>query len=164
MTLDDIPASLLARRWGVPQCGVFRSLPSSLDAIHDVAAQGAPAATIIVVEEQTAGRGRDGRTWRSPVGGVWLGMLLRPPVPVLGALSIFAFRSAWNDFLWPLIVLTDDSRHTLPVALASLSGEHVQDTELMMAGSVVTVVPVFLAFIFFQRYYIQGIMAGSVKG
>ena len=84
--------------------------------------------------------------------------------PVLVTLSIFVFLSTWNDFLWPLIVLTDDSRHTLPVALASLSGEHVQDTELMMAGSVVTVVPVFLAFIFFQRYYIQGIMAGSVKG
>ena len=81
VTLDDIPANLLARRWGVPQCGVFRSLSSSLDAIHDVAAQGAPAGTVVVVEEQTAGRGRDGRTWRSPAGGVWLGMLLRPPPP-----------------------------------------------------------------------------------
>jgi BirA family biotin operon repressor/biotin-[acetyl-CoA-carboxylase] ligase len=86
--LDDIPANLLARRWGVPQCGVFRTLSSSLDAIHDVAAQGAPAGTVVVAEEQTAGRGRDGRTWRSPAGGVWLGMLLRPPVPVLGALSL----------------------------------------------------------------------------
>lgn len=88
MTLDDIPANLLARRWGVPQCGVFRTLSSSLDAIHDVAAQGAPSGTVIVAEEQTAGRGRDGRTWRSPLGGVWLAMLLRAPVPVLGALSL----------------------------------------------------------------------------
>jgi len=86
--LDDIPANLLARRWGVPQCGVFRTLASSLDAIHDVAAQGAPAGTVVVAEEQTAGRGRDGRTWRSPAGGVWLAMLLRPPVPVLGALPV----------------------------------------------------------------------------
>ncbi len=88
MTLDDIPANLLARRWGVPQCGVFRTLSSSLDAIHEVAAQGAPAGTVVIAEEQTAGRGRDGRTWRSPAGGVWLGMLLRSPVPVLGALSL----------------------------------------------------------------------------
>ncbi len=88
MILDDIPANLLARRWGVPQCGVFRTLASSLDAIHDVAAQGAPAGTVVVAEEQTAGRGRDGRTWRSPAGGVWLAMLLRPPVPVLGALPV----------------------------------------------------------------------------
>ena len=43
---------------------------------------------------------------------------------------------AWNDFMWPLIVLTDEAMYTLPVALANLLGEHVQDTELMMAGSV----------------------------
>ena len=47
--------------------------------------------------------------------------------------------------MWPLIVLTDERKYTLPVALANLSGEHVQDTELMMAGSVVTVLPVLLA-------------------
>jgi len=88
VTLDDIPANLLARRWGVPQCGVFRTLSSSLDAIHEVAAQGAPAGTVVIAEEQTAGRGRDGRTWRSPAGGLWFGMLLRSPVPVLGALSL----------------------------------------------------------------------------
>jgi BirA family biotin operon repressor/biotin-[acetyl-CoA-carboxylase] ligase len=86
--LDGVPATLLARRWGVPQCGVFRRLSSSLDAIHDLGAQGAPAGTVVVAEEQTAGRGRDGRTWRSPVGGVWLAMLLRPPVPTPGTLSL----------------------------------------------------------------------------
>jgi BirA family biotin operon repressor/biotin-[acetyl-CoA-carboxylase] ligase len=121
--LDDIPAHLLARRWGVPQCGVFRSLSSSLDAIHDVAAQGAPAGTVIVVEEQTAGRGRDGRTWRSPAGGVWLGMLLRPPVPVLGALSLrvgLVLADVLDDLLgrgaararlkWPNDVLVDERK------------------------------------------------------
>ena len=54
--------------------------------------------------------------------------------PVLATLAIFSFLGAWNDFMWPLIVLTDDSLHTLPVALAGLSREHVQDNELMMAG------------------------------
>ena len=72
--------------------------------------------------------------------------------------------ATWNDFLWPLIVLSDDSRYTLPVALANLSGEHVQDIELMMAGAVVTVLPVMLVFLFLQRYYLRGIMLGSVKG
>jgi multiple sugar transport system permease protein len=83
--------------------------------------------------------------------------------PILVTLAIFTFMGTWNDFMWPLIVLTDDRLYTLPVALAGLSGEHVQDTELMMAGSVLTVMPVMLAFIFLQRFYIAGITAGSVK-
>jgi len=85
-------------------------------------------------------------------------------VPILATLAIWTFLATWNDFMWPLIVLSDESRYTLPVALANLAGEHVQDTELMMAGSVITVVPVMLVFLFLQRYYIQGVMSGSVKG
>jgi multiple sugar transport system permease protein len=84
--------------------------------------------------------------------------------PILVTLAIFVFLASWNDFMWPLIVLTDSSLHTLPVALASLSREHVQDNELMMAGSVVTVLPVLLLFLVLQRYYLQGLMTGSVKG
>ncbi len=84
--------------------------------------------------------------------------------PILATLAIFTFLSTWNDFLWPLVVLTDDAKYTLPVALAGLVGEHVQDTELMMAGSVLTVLPVLLLFVVLQRYYIEGIMAGSTKG
>jgi multiple sugar transport system permease protein len=83
--------------------------------------------------------------------------------PVLITLAIFTFMGTWNDFLWPLIVLTNNSMYTLPVALAGLSGEHVQDTELMMAGSVLTVLPVLVLFAALQKYYIEGIMAGGVK-
>jgi multiple sugar transport system permease protein len=84
--------------------------------------------------------------------------------PILATLAIWTFLSTWNDFMWPLIVLNDDSMYTLPVALANLSGERIQDTELMMAGSVLTVLPVLLVFLFLQRYYVEGITAGSVKG
>ncbi|HEX9895661.1 MAG TPA: carbohydrate ABC transporter permease [Gemmatimonadales bacterium] len=84
--------------------------------------------------------------------------------PILVTLAIYTFLGSWNDFLWPLIVLSDDRWYTLPVALAGLSGEYVQDVELMMAGAVVTVLPVLLVFLALQRYYIQGIMQGSVKG
>ncbi len=84
--------------------------------------------------------------------------------PILVTLAAFTFLSAWNDFMWPLIILSDSGKYTLPVALANLVGEHVQDTELMMAGSVVTIVPALLAFLVFQRTYIRGIMAGSIKG
>ena len=84
--------------------------------------------------------------------------------PILVTLAIFTFMGTWNDFMWPLIVLSDDAKYTLPVALANLSGEHVQDTELMMAGSVLTVLPVLLVFLAMQRHYVTGITAGSVKG
>lgn len=84
--------------------------------------------------------------------------------PILVTLAIFTFLAVWNDFMWPLIVLTDSDMYTLPVALANLSGEHAQDTELMMAGSVLTVLPVLVLFLALQRYYIEGVMRGSVKG
>lgn len=84
--------------------------------------------------------------------------------PILATFATFSFLSSWNDFMWPLIVLSDDAKYTLPVGLANLVGEHVQDTELMMAGSVLTVVPVLLVFLVLQRSYIRGVMMGSVKG
>ena len=98
LEIDGIPAAVLARRWGVPQCGVFRTLSSSLDAIHDLGAQGAPSGTVVLAEEQVPEEpaldledplGAQ-RLWRSPAGGVWLGMLLRPPFPDAGIISLRA--------------------------------------------------------------------------
>lgn len=84
--------------------------------------------------------------------------------PILATLALFSVLSVWNDFMWPLIILSDDAKYTLPVALAGLVGEHVQDTELMMAGAVVTVLPVLAVFLVFQRTYVRGILEGGVKG
>ena len=95
---------------------------------------------------------------------IYTSIVLPTIVPILATMAIWTFLSTWNDFMWPLIVLSDERRYTLPVALANLVGEHVQDTELMMAGSVLTIMPVMLVFLFLQRYYIQGVMVGSVKG
>lgn len=84
--------------------------------------------------------------------------------PILATLALLTFMNTWNDFLWPLIVLTDESMQTMPVALAGLVGERALDTELMMAGAVLTVMPVLLVFLVLQRHYIEGILMGSVKG
>lgn len=84
--------------------------------------------------------------------------------PIVVTLAIFTFLASWNDFMWPLIVLSDQTWQTAPIALAALSREHVQDNELMMAGSVVTTVPVLVLFLILQRHYIQGLLLGSVKG
>lgn len=84
--------------------------------------------------------------------------------PIIVTLAVFTALGTWNDFMWPLIVLNDSDLYTLPVALASLSREHVQDNELMMAGAVVTTLPVLLVFLVLQRSYVEGLMLGSVKG
>jgi multiple sugar transport system permease protein len=94
----------------------------------------------------------------------FISIVLPGLVPILVTLAVFTFLGSWNDFLWPLIMLNHDELHTLPLALASLSREHVQDRELMMAGSVLTLVPPLVVFLVLQRYYVQGLLAGSVKG
>jgi multiple sugar transport system permease protein len=96
-------------------------------------------------------------------GRIFWSLVLPLCKPILVTLAIFTFLAAWNDFMWPLIMLTDDARFTLPVALANLVREYVQDTELMMAGAVLTVAPVLLLFMALQKYYIDGIMIGGVK-
>jgi len=97
-------------------------------------------------------------------GRIFLQIVVPVLTPILITLALFTFLAVWNDFMWPLIVLTDQDNYTLPVALAALSREHVQDNELMMAGSVLTILPVLLLFLVLQRYYLQGLLAGSVKG
>jgi len=94
---------------------------------------------------------------------IYIKIILPLLTPVLATLAIFTFLGTWNDFLWPLIVLTDDSMYTLPVALSNLMLEHSKDPELMMAGSLITVLPVIIVFLALQKYYIKGIMMGSVK-
>ncbi len=96
-------------------------------------------------------------------GRIFWTLVLPILAPVLVTLGLFTFLASWNDFMWPLIILSDSSRYTLPVALANLVGEHVQDTELMMAGAVLTVMPVLVLFLALQRFYTRGILAGSLK-
>jgi len=83
--------------------------------------------------------------------------------PILVTLALFTFMGTWNDFLWPLIVLNRQEMYTLPVAIANLMGEHAPDPELMMAGAVVTILPILLLFLALQKYYIQGILMGGLK-
>jgi len=103
------------------------------------------------------------------IDGAGEGQILRRIVlpilsPVIVTLALFVFLSSWNDFMWPLIILADQHLYTLPVALAAMSRQHVQDNELMMAGAVVTTLPVLILFLSLQRFYLSGLLAGSVKG
>ena len=94
---------------------------------------------------------------------IFTSIILPTLKPVLATLAVFTFLSAWNDFMWPLIVLTGSEKYTMPVSLAILSSEHVMDAELMMAGAVATMLPVILVFAVLQKQLIGGIMGGAVK-
>ncbi len=85
--------------------------------------------------------------------------------PALATLTILQFLGSWNDFLWPLIVLTNDRKYNLPVALATFAvGQHVSDDGLLLAGAVVVVLPVIIVFLLLQRYFTQGIAMTGLKG
>jgi multiple sugar transport system permease protein len=85
-------------------------------------------------------------------------------MPAIATLTIFTFMGAWNEFLWALIIMLDESKYTLPVALAALSGgEHGMEWGLLMAGSVVTIIPVLAVFLSMQKHYIEGIAVTGMK-
>lgn len=83
--------------------------------------------------------------------------------PAIATLAIFTFMGAWNEFLWALIIMLEDSMYTLPVALANLQGQHFRNYGLQMAGSVVVVLPVLIVFLVMQRHYIKGIATTGLK-
>ena len=85
--------------------------------------------------------------------------------PVLGALAIFRFLASWNNYLWPLIVLQDQSKFTLPVGIAQITGLHgIPIWGVQMAGSFLATLPIIIFFLIMQRQFISGITLGSVKG
>ncbi len=84
--------------------------------------------------------------------------------PIMAMIAIFCFMGAWNDFLWPLIVMTSEKMYTLPVALAMLNGEHNTEWALLMAGAVVVTAPVVAVFFILQRHFIEGVSHSGIKG
>ncbi len=84
--------------------------------------------------------------------------------PGMATLAIFTFLGAWNDFLWPLIVISDDAHKTLPLGLASLQARNTINWGNTMAGTALTAAPLILVFIVLQRRFIEGLAAGAVKG
>ncbi len=84
--------------------------------------------------------------------------------PALATLAVFAFMGSWNAFLWPLFVVRDPELMTLPVGLATLHGRYLTQWNLVMAGSVIAVVPMLIVYLFAQRYFVQGVVLSGIKG
>lgn len=84
--------------------------------------------------------------------------------PALATLGIITFLGSWNDFLWPLLILKDRSLQTLPPGLSTLKGAYTSEYGQMMAGAVITAVPVLIIYIVLQRYIVQSVASTGLKG
>ncbi len=98
------------------------------------------------------------------VFGIYRNVILPLCVPTLATLSITTFMESWNDYLWPLLMLTDRSKMTLPIALSTLNGQYGTEYNVLMAGSLISMIPIILIYIFAQKYFKNGLMAGGIKG
>ncbi|MBD1213798.1 MAG: carbohydrate ABC transporter permease [Dolichospermum sp.] len=96
--------------------------------------------------------------------GLWWYVMLPAIRPALITLAIFVFIGAWSDFLWPLIVIQDESLYTLPLGVAKLAGTFSLDWRLVAAGSVISITPVLVLFLFLQKYIVPTDTASGVKG
>lgn len=85
-------------------------------------------------------------------------------IPTLATLSITTFMESWNDYLWPLLMLTDKGKMTLPIALSTLNGQYATEYNVLMAGALISMVPIIIIYCFAQKYFQNGIMAGGIKG
>lgn len=97
--------------------------------------------------------------------GIYWRVALPLVKPAVATLAVFTFLGAWNDFLGPLIVVKSEEMKTLPLAISALSsGHYVMSWPLLMAGASFVVVPVLIVYIWAQRYFVEGIAVGGLKG
>jgi ABC-type glycerol-3-phosphate transport system permease component len=87
--------------------------------------------------------------------------LIRPAIVVVALLQ---FQGAWNDFLWPLLVMSSKNSYTLTVGLTFFSGTHYTEYSLVLAGATVSIAPLLIIFFIFQRYFISGISTAGLSG
>ena len=84
--------------------------------------------------------------------------------PTLATLAVTTFMESWNDYLWPLLMLTDRSKMTLPIALSTLNGQYNTEYNVLMAGSLISMIPIIIIYLCAQKQFKNGLMAGGIKG
>ncbi len=96
--------------------------------------------------------------------GIFLRIILPLSQPALATLTTFTFMGSWMSFMWPLIVMNTHEKFTLPIGLAYFQSLHGTDWTLLMAGSVMMILPILLVFMFNQRFFVEGIKLSGIKG
>ena len=84
--------------------------------------------------------------------------------PTLATLAVTTFMESWNDYLWPLLMLTDRNKITLPIALSTLNGQYNTEYNVLMAGSLISMIPIIIIYLCAQKQFKNGLMAGGIKG
>jgi multiple sugar transport system permease protein len=110
-------------------------------------------------ELESAGRVDGASEWQ-----IYWHIILPLCTPALAVLAIFTFQRYWNGFILPLVVLRDSFKYPIQVGLATLQGEFNTDYGMLMTGAAVAAIPMMLVFFAFQRYFVEGIRIGGVKG
>lgn len=95
---------------------------------------------------------------------LWWRVMFPLTKPAVATLAVFTFVGSWSGFLWPLIILQDDEKMTLPVALARLTGTFMESISYFAAGSVIAILPVIVFFLLLQRWFLGGMTVGAIKG
>lgn len=95
---------------------------------------------------------------------VYRSVVIPLSVPSIAATAIFLFVIHWNDLLYPLLFIQEPDKKTLPLALLDFTGQHLTNYPLLFTGVVVSSVPILVAYLFLQRWFVAGMTAGSVKG
>jgi len=96
--------------------------------------------------------------------GIYLRIMLPLSKPALSTLTIFTFVNTWNDYLGPLIYLKSESKKTIQLGLKMFISQYSSDYGLIMAGSVLSLIPLIIMFLFFQKYFVEGVAATGIKG
>lgn len=96
--------------------------------------------------------------------GIWWNVMIPAIRPALVTLAIFVFIGSWSDFLWPLIVIDRPEFYTLPLGVAMLAGTFSLDWRLIAAGSIISIAPILILFLFLQRYIVPTETGSGVKG
>lgn len=95
---------------------------------------------------------------------IWWQVIVPLSGPVLATLAVFVFQSTWNEFLWPLVVTTSEEMRTIPVGLSYFVGQYSTAWGLLMAGSVIAVLPILIIYVLAQKWFVQGITLSGMGG
>ena len=96
--------------------------------------------------------------------GIFFRIILPIMKPSFAAMAILNTMDSWNNLLWPLLVLKSDTKFTLPIGLNTLLTPYGNNYDLLIVGSFFSILPIFILFLCFQKYFVDGMTAGAVKG